>query len=98
MKPLDLELLRAHLESCDWSSLHDAVYSALYQLGQAPIGRHLDPTLLVQVLDRLPEHIRTAGLKWGFGDSVIADNIVRHIRDNSKQAGSFEAWLQPAVE
>jgi hypothetical protein len=98
MKPLDLELLRAHMESCDWESLHDSTYCALYQLGQAPVGQLIDRDVLAEVLRRLPEQTRTSALKWGFDDTVIRDNIVQHVRDRVRDAGSLEAWLEAAAE
>jgi hypothetical protein len=78
----------------DWSSLHDAVYCALYVLGQAPIGRHLDRETLTEVLQRLPEHTLGAALSWGFGDTVVRDNIVRFVRDGVQRMGSLEAFLE----
>lgn len=98
MKPLNLELVRAHMERCDWDSLHNSTYSALYQIGRAPMGGIIDQSVLAEVLVRIPRHIRSSAHKWGFSDRVVADNIVRHVRDGVQEAGSFEAWLATAPE
>jgi len=97
MKPLSIELVTAHMEDDDWSSLHDSVYCALYNTGLAPAGK-LSNDILAEVLRRIPQHVWAAALSWGFSDTVAGDNIVEFLLPRFKALGSFEAFLQSPLE
>lgn len=63
-------------DSNEFSSMHDACTQFL--------GRELSHDQLKRVFDYLPGEIIGSGIKWGFDDTVVRDNIYEYIRDNAE--------------
>lgn len=93
MEKIRLSAVLQGMSRQEWASLHDSLFCALYNENRAPGIDELTPAVLALALQSLPDHIGGTALQWGFGDTVVRDNVVEFFQGEIQKHGSLSALV-----